>query len=115
MPKQNMLLSQIRAQNHQGLPITNMLHVLKQYWPLGQYMLKRFGWRSWYSFWYTKLFVADEGGEYALKNHLYKKFPSLLRKPFKIEMEHTTICDKKCILCEHTHWKEKTSSQQKKK
>jgi MoaA/NifB/PqqE/SkfB family radical SAM enzyme len=74
---------------------------------MSAYMRRRFGWRSWYSFWYTKLLVADEGGEYALKNHLYKRFPRLLRKPFKIEMEHTTICDKKCIFCEHTYWKEK--------
>jgi MoaA/NifB/PqqE/SkfB family radical SAM enzyme len=100
------LHQQIRARNFQGLPASNLFKVLKQYWPLGQYMLKKFGLRSWYTFWYTKLFVADEGGEYALKNHIYKKFPALLRKPFKIEMEHTTICNKACILCEHTHWSE---------
>ncbi|MBW1781130.1 MAG: SPASM domain-containing protein [Deltaproteobacteria bacterium] len=69
-------------------------------------MLRKFGWRSWYSFWITKLFVADEGGEYALMNHIYKRFPLLLHEPFKIEMEHTTTCNKKCILCEHTYWKE---------
>jgi MoaA/NifB/PqqE/SkfB family radical SAM enzyme len=102
-----LLKQQIKTRNYQGLPLSNLFAVLKQYWPLGQYMLKTFGWRSWYTFWYTKLFVADEGGEYALKNHLYKHFPQLLRKPFKIEMEHTTICDKKCIFCEHTYWKEK--------
>ena len=100
------LLEQIRKENHQGMPVTNIFHVLKDYWPLGQYMLGKFGWRSWYSFWHTKLFVADEGGEYALKNYIYKRFPRLLRKPFKIETEHTTICDKKCVLCEHTYWKE---------
>lgn len=80
---------------------------MKAYWPLGQYMRKTFGWRSWLSFWHTKLFVADEGGEYALLNYVYKRFPLWLRKPFKIEMEHTTICNKKCLLCEHTHWDEK--------
>ena len=88
------------------MPVTNFFHVFMEYWPLGQYMLKMFGWKSWFSFWYTKLLVADEGGEYALMNHVYKKFPLFLRKPFKIEMEHTTICNKRCILCEHTYWKE---------
>ena len=101
------LLKKIRRINRQGLPPTNLLFVIKDYWPLGQYMLKKFGWKSWHSFWYTKLFVADEGGEYALLNHVYKILPQLCRKPFKTEMEHTTICGKECILCEHTHWKEK--------
>ena len=107
MQKIASLQRRIQKSNHQGLPISNLFIVLREYWPLSIYMLKKFGWRSWYSFWYTKLFVADEGGEYALKNRLYKIFPGLLQKPFKIEMEHTTICDKECILCEHTHWKEK--------
>jgi MoaA/NifB/PqqE/SkfB family radical SAM enzyme len=109
MTKAKALLREIKRINHQGLPATNILYVMKEYWPLGQYMLKKFGWRSWYSFWYTKLFVADEGGEYALKNYLYKKFPAALKKPFKIEMEHTTICDKKCLFCEHTYWNEKNA------
>jgi len=69
-------------------------------------MLKKFGWKSWYSFWYTKLFVADEGGEYALLNHIFKRFPYLLRNPYKLELEHTTICDKQCLFCEHTYWNE---------
>jgi MoaA/NifB/PqqE/SkfB family radical SAM enzyme len=107
MKNSDELLAEIRRTNHHGLPVSNLFHVLRQYRPLGAYMFRKFGMRSWYSFWYTKLFVADEGGEYALKNHLYKRFPRLLRKPFKIEMEHTTICDKKCIFCEHTYWAEK--------
>jgi len=108
MKRSERLLAKIKCQNHQGLPISNFFHVIKQYWPLAQYMLKKFGWRSWYSFWVTKLFVPDEGGEYAIKDYLiHRFFPSLLRKPIKIEMEHTTICNKKCIFCEHTHWQEK--------
>jgi MoaA/NifB/PqqE/SkfB family radical SAM enzyme len=69
-------------------------------------MLKKFGWKSWYSFWYTKFFVGSEGGEYDFKAPLYIKFPGLLRKPFKIEIEHTTVCNKKCIFCSHTHFDE---------
>lgn len=101
------LLNRIKKENHQGLPVSNLFMVLKEYLPLGLYMLRKFGWKSWYSFWYTKLFVADEGGEYALLNHLFRKYPRLLRKPFKLELEHTTICNKKCIFCENTYWNEK--------
>ena len=73
-------------------------------------MLKKYGWRSWYTFWFTKLFVGDEGGEYAFLNKLHQRFPSLLRRPYKIELEHTTYCNKKCIFCEHTHWREKSTT-----
>lgn len=108
MQKSEELLKEIRRTNHQGLPMMNFFYVMKEYWPLGQYMLKKFGWKSWHSFWYTKLFVSDEGGEYSiLDSLLYKRFPSLLRKPAKIEIEHTINCNKKCIFCTHTYWKEK--------
>jgi MoaA/NifB/PqqE/SkfB family radical SAM enzyme len=71
-------------------------------------MLRNFGWRSWYTFWYTKLFVSDEGGEYAISDYfLYRFFPWLLRKPAKVEIEHTTVCNKRCIFCAHTYWDEK--------
>ncbi len=106
MNKTDELLEELRRVNHHGLPVSNLLHVLREYRPLANYMLRRFGFKSWYTFWYTKLFVADEGGEYALKNHLYKRFPGLLRKPFKIEIEHTTACNKHCIFCAHTYWNE---------
>ena len=77
MRKSEKLLQQIRKVNRQGLPVTNFPHVIGQYRPLGRYMLKKFGWRSWYSFWTTKLFIADEGGEYAIKDYfLYRFFQS---------------------------------------
>ena len=103
------LRKEVARVNHQRHPVRyplDFLHVISEYRPLGRYMREKFGWRSWYSFWFTKLFVSDEGGEYAFMNPVYKKFPWLLRKPFKLEMEHTTYCDKKCIFCEHTHWNE---------
>ena len=108
--KIQVLREEIRKRNHQRTrSIADILHVILEYWPLGQQMLKRFGWKSWYSFWYTKLFVSDEGGEFALKNILYRKWPFLLKRPFKFEMEHTTVCDKKCFFCEHTYWDEKST------
>lgn len=102
------LKQQIKKRSHQRMNIFDFLHVMGEYWPLGLYMLKKFGWKSWYSFWYTKLFVGDEGGEYALKNPMYTFFPQILKSPFKMEIEHTTICDKKCIFCERTYWNEKS-------
>lgn len=113
MPTLNELREQIERACHQGSVFrrpTNFFYVMKEYWPLGQYMLKKFGWRSWYTFWFTKLFVRDEGGEYAFLNRLHHRFPALLRRLYKIEMEHTTVCNKKCIFCEHTHWHEKSTS-----
>jgi len=112
-PTLSELRGQIERVCHQGSVLrnpANFFYVMKEYWPLGQYMLKKFGWRSWYNFWFTKLFVADEGGEYAFLNKLHQRFPSLLRRTYKIELEHTTICNKKCIFCEHTHWHEKSTS-----
>lgn len=104
------LYEKLQKVNHQRSPLkhpSDFFHVMAEYWPLGQYMLRRFGIKSWYSFWYSKLFVGDEGGEYDLRVSLYKRFPSLAQKPFKIEIEHSTVCNKKCIFCMHTHWREK--------
>lgn len=107
------LRQEVTRINHQGSAYrypARFFRVMQAYWPLGQYMLKKFGWRSWHTFWFTKLFVCDEGGEYAFMNRLHRRFPSLLRRPYKIELEHTTVCNKKCIFCEHTHWHEKSTS-----
>jgi MoaA/NifB/PqqE/SkfB family radical SAM enzyme len=98
------LLDEIRISNRQKISPGNIVRVLWEYRPLGRYMLIKFGWKSWYSFWYTKLFVADEGGEYSLLNHVFRRFPGILGNPYKLEAEHSTICDKECIFCEHTHW-----------
>ena len=37
-------------------------------------------------------------------NRLITKYPRLAPVPRYIEIEVTTVCDKKCIFCEHTHW-----------
>lgn len=104
------LHERIRQENHQRSPLSHPLdfvRVMSEYRKDGQYMLRRFGVRSWYTFWYSKLFVGDEGGEYDLRVSLYKRFPFLAGKPFKIEIEHSTVCNKKCVFCMHTHWQEK--------
>jgi len=106
--RSEMLLAEIRKRNHQGLPIGNLFHVIAEYRRQAGYMLRKFGPKSLASFWYTKLFVPDEGGEYAISDYLvYRFFPLLLRKPAKIEIEHTTTCNKRCMFCAHTFWKGK--------
>lgn len=103
------LRGRIFEANSQGYPTRHPLHflrVLRQYLPQGRYMLKKFGWKSCYTFWYAKLFISDEGGEYDLLDPLIRRFPGLLRSPSKIEVEHTMLCDKKCVFCSHTHWQE---------
>jgi MoaA/NifB/PqqE/SkfB family radical SAM enzyme len=57
---------------------------------------------------FCKLFVSDEGGHFSLLDTLYRFFPSLATYPYKIEVEHTTRCNKNCILCEHTYWTEES-------
>ncbi|MBI5238019.1 MAG: SPASM domain-containing protein [Deltaproteobacteria bacterium] len=51
------------------------------------------------------------GGEGAMSlayklglGRLITRFPQLAPIPRYIEIEVTTVCDKKCIFCEHTHW-----------
>ncbi|NQV01195.1 MAG: SPASM domain-containing protein, partial [Bacteroidia bacterium] len=90
----------------QGISLKNVRHMFTDYWPQGRYMLKNHGWKSWYNYWYTKLFICDEGGEYDFKWPVYRRFPWMARRPYKIEVEHTTVCNKKCIFCAHTHWDE---------
>jgi len=87
-------------------------HLLKIPWKYKKsiwYLLRKKGLKSVKNFLFVKYFVTDEGGEVAILNNIIKitKLFSLAPYPFKIEVEHTTICNKKCIICEHTYWQEK--------
>ncbi|MDO8424727.1 MAG: radical SAM protein [bacterium] len=72
------------------------------------YIIRKRGIRSAGNFLFIKYFVADEGGEEAVLNQLIAKTKraSLAPYPFKVEVEHSTICNKKCLMCEHTYWHE---------
>ncbi len=74
------------------------------------YILRKKGIRAAYSFFYTKFFVpVGEGagaGFYFFFGPIVRKFPKLAPFPKYIEIEHTTICPYKCIMCEHTYWKD---------
>ena len=97
------LHQKIIKKNNQRTSIINILNLIRVYWSDSIYLLKKFGWRRWYNFWFTKFFIVDEGGEFDLMSSYFKKFPVSLKKPFKIEIEHTTICNKKCVFCCHNH------------
>lgn len=75
-----------------------------------KYLLVNHGLRSLYSFLYTKTFVptGEGSGELAmyLVGPLIRTFPQLAPYPRYVEVEVTTRCDKRCIICEHTYWKE---------
>ena len=107
MTRIQQLTKQARKISRQGASLSNFVRILIDTWPLGRYMLKRFGWKSFLSFWVTKLFISDEGGEFDLVAPLYRIFPALAYRPYKIEIEHTTACNKKCRFCAHAHWEEK--------
>ncbi len=86
-------------------------HILRTIWGYRRtswYLLKRRGLREAIDFVLVKLIVSDEGGEFSVMDPLFRLRPSFLRFPYKVEVEHTTICNKKCVLCEHTYWNEKS-------
>ncbi len=74
------------------------------------YLLRKKGFKSTLNFLFVKYMVSDEGGEMALLNQFINKtkWASLAGYPFKLEAEHTTNCNKKCIMCERTYWNEKS-------
>jgi MoaA/NifB/PqqE/SkfB family radical SAM enzyme len=76
------------------------------------YLLKRGELKDLYTFLFVKYFVADEGGDMSLLNNIISNtgWSFLAHHPFKLEIEHTTVCNKRCIHCEHTHWKEKAET-----
>jgi len=85
-----------------------IIEILRGYRRSVRYVYKRRGLRGVYNFLFVKFFVSDEGGEVSFLDPLLRLFPWFLKYPYKIEVEHTTICNKKCIICEHTYWKEKS-------
>ena len=66
------------------------------------YWLKKRNWKKLKSFLWTRLFCFDQGGRYF--DNIIGKFPFLVRYPKEFEIEVTTRCHLKCVICEHTHW-----------
>jgi len=103
MKRAEELHSQIIIKHHQAQTVPNAFFIIRDNWSDGMYLLKKFGIKRWYNFWFTKLFINDEGGEFEFISSLLKRFPNIFRSPHKIEVENTTVCNKKCIFCCHNH------------
>lgn len=70
------------------------------------YLIKRKKIKKLRSFLWARLFVRDIGG--GLSDLFYRHFPVIAPYPKEIEVEVTTRCHLKCILCEHTYWKDES-------
>jgi len=74
------------------------------------YLARKRRFKDLYNFFYTKTLVptGEGSGEaaYYLIGGLLQRYPQLVPFPKYIEIEVTTKCDKRCIICEHTWWKE---------
>lgn len=74
------------------------------------YLLRKRGIRAALNFIYIKTFVpTGEGagaGAFFLIGPIIKRFPVLAPLPRYVEFEMTTVCNKKCIICENTYWNE---------
>ena len=68
------------------------------------YLTKKRKLKASYNFLRAKLFVREEGG--GILDPFLRRFPQLAPSPWCIEVEVTTRCDKRCIICEHTYWNE---------
>jgi MoaA/NifB/PqqE/SkfB family radical SAM enzyme len=68
-------------------------------------LLDRNDWRNAWSYVWATLFSRDAG--LALQDVLYRFFPLHGPYPKQLELEVTTACNLRCIMCEHTYWTEK--------
>lgn len=73
-------------------------------------LLRRGKWKRAFNLLNTIYFVP--GGEGAMQiayrlglDKVICRWPRLAPIPRYVEIEVTTVCDKKCIFCEHTHWR----------
>jgi len=57
-----------------------------------------------WNFLFVSLFSRDSG--LALLDPLFRRFPRLNPYPWCIEIETSTACNLKCVMCEHTYWHE---------
>jgi MoaA/NifB/PqqE/SkfB family radical SAM enzyme len=75
-----------------------------------KYLVTKRGFNAFKAFIYTKTIVptGEGSGEaaYYFIGPILRKFPQLAPYPRWVEIEITTKCNKHCIICEHTYWKE---------
>ena len=79
-----------------AIPIV-VYKVIRDYKKTLKYLYKKEGIKSVYRFLSMKLLVADEGGEISLLDPLFRMFPSLIKHPYKLETEVSSVCPRKCV------------------
>lgn len=78
---------------------------LYSYW----YLIKKRKFRRLFRFFYTKFVVPTGEGSQRWLFHigleaLIRRFSGRIPLPRFVEIETTTICNKRCIICEYTYW-----------
>ncbi|MBI3814823.1 MAG: SPASM domain-containing protein [Nitrospinae bacterium] len=73
------------------------------------YLLKHFKLKEFINFYYTKALVPTGEGSQKWFYHLglsnlIQKFPDKAPLPRFFEIETTTVCNKKCFICEYLYW-----------
>jgi radical SAM protein with 4Fe4S-binding SPASM domain len=72
------------------------------------YLIKKGDFRTAINHCFTRTLVPDGEGAwlaaYPLIRGILRKFPGLAPLPRYVEIEVTTICNKRCIFCENAHW-----------
>lgn len=68
------------------------------------YLLRKGKWRNAYSYLWSTALTRDSG--VALLDGLWRKLPRLSPYPEAIEIEVTTKCHLRCVMCEQVYWKE---------
>lgn len=75
-----------------------------------KYLLRYHGFGALRSFLNTKIIVptGEGSGElaYYFLGSFLRRFPQVAPYPRWVEIEVTTRCNKRCVICEHTYWKE---------
>jgi len=88
------------------------IEVISQLWNNRKtffYLLKN-DWKKAITFAYVKSLVPCGEGSLGFIFHMFRplvrKYPNIIRFPRQVEIEITNVCNKKCLFCEHTYWKE---------
>lgn len=73
------------------------------------YLLRHFRFKEFFNFYYTKTLVPTGEGAHKWFYHLglsnlIQKYPDKVPLPRFIEIETTTVCNKKCFICEYMYW-----------
>lgn len=74
------------------------------------YFIKKRRFAKAYDLIWSQIRVRDLGG--GRFDRIFRAFPKLAHYPKEIEIEITTRCHLKCIMCEHTYWPDKNDTKQ---